>query len=153
MEDKVKAGGAEVYTNAMLAANAFYNITHYGNARAFYYCKIMGEYQSSPDLIDAQFRPMLLDMNLATQYYTQALNAAKTDEQKAKCYFMLAKCERNKFYNDSIYNKKGYQYGDNANLPEFLPWNGFKSLKQYNTTKFYQEAIRECGYFRSYSQK
>jgi hypothetical protein len=152
MEDKIKAG-TDVYTNAMLVANAFYNITHYGNARAFYENKITGEYHYSPFSIDDEFRTLLTNMTLATKYYTQALNAAKTDEQKAKCFFMLAKCERNKYYNDSIYVNKKYEYGNNANMPDFLAWNGFKSLKQYNTTKFYQEAIRECGYFRTYTQK
>lgn len=152
MEEKVKAGGAEVYTNAMLVANAFYNMTHYGNARAFYENQIVGSYHYSPFSIDSQFRALLTDMSQATKYYTLALNAAKTDEQKAKCYFMLAKCERNKYYNDNIYSRKEYQYGNNTSLPDFLPWNGFKSLKQYNTTKFYQEAIRECGYFRSWAK-
>jgi hypothetical protein len=152
MEDKVKTG-QEVYTNAMLLANAFYNITHYGNARAFYENKIVGEYHYSPFSIGNEFRNILTDMTLANKYYTQGLNAAKTDEQKAKCYFMLAKCERNKYYNDSMYINRTYEYGDNATLPDFKAWDGFKSLKQYKTTKFYQEAIRECGYFRTYSQR
>jgi hypothetical protein len=152
MEDKVKAG-TDVYTNALLLANAFYNITHYGNARAFYENKIVGEYHYSPFSIDDAFRVWATDMGLATKYYTQGLNAAKTDEQKAKCYFMLAKCERNKYYNDSLYVNKKYEYGDNANMPDFKAWDGFKSLKQYKTTRFYQEAIRECGYFRTYSQR
>lgn len=148
MEDKIKAG-TDVYTNAMLLANAFYNITHYGNARAFYENEIVGSYHYSPFSIDSAFRAWATDMSLASKYYTQGLAAAKTDEQKAKCYFMLAKCERNKYYNDNIYINKQYEYGNN--VPEFKPWDGFKSLKQYKTTKFYQEAIRECGYFSTYS--
>jgi hypothetical protein len=152
MEDKVKAG-QEVYTNAMLLANAFYNITHYGNARVFYENKIIGEYHYSPFSIADTFRLWATDMTLANKYYTQGLNAAKTDEQKAKCYFMLAKCERNKYYNDSLYIIPRYEYGGNANMPDFKAWDGFKSLKQYKHTKFYQEAIRECGYFRTYSQR
>jgi hypothetical protein len=152
MEDKINAG-QEVYTNAMLLANAFYNITHYGNARAFYENKIVGEFHYSPFSFDDAFRVWATDMTLANKYYTQGLNAAKTDEQKAKCYFMLSKCERNKYYNDSIYVNRKYEYGDDANLPDFKAWNGFRSLKQYKTTKFYQEAIRECGYFRTYSQR
>jgi hypothetical protein len=152
MEDKVKAG-QEVYTNAMLLANAFYNITHYGNARAFYENKITGAYHYSPYALEDAFRAWATDMTLATKYYTAGLNAAKTDEQKAKCYFMLAKCERNKYYNDSIYINKKYEYGNNATMADFKAWDGFKSLKQYKTTKFYQEAIRECGYFRTYSSR
>ena len=142
MEDKIKAG-TEVYTNAMLVANAFYNITYYGNARAFYECNV----------VDREFGSGPCDMEYATKYYTLALNNAKTDEQKAKCHFILAKCERNKYYNENIYNNKNYQYGDRGNLADFLAWDGFVALKQYQNTKFYQEAIKECGYFRTYSQK
>jgi len=152
MEDKIQTG-TDVYTNAMLVANAFYNITHYGNARAFYECRIMGGSHYSPFAIDAEFRGWLTNMELAIKYYTLALNAAKTDEQKAKCHFMLAKCERNKYYNENIFNKKENEYGDPGTLADSGPWNGFVSLKQYANTQFYKEAIKECGYFRTYTQK
>lgn len=152
MEDKIKAG-TDVYTNTMLLANAFYNITHYGNARAYYENKIVGEYHYSPYAIDDAFRTSVTDMTLASKYYTVGLNVAKTDEQKAKCYFMLAKCERNKYYNDSLYINKNYEYGYNNTIADWKAWDGFKSLKQYKTTKFYQEAIKECGYFRTYSRR
>ena len=151
MEDKIKAG-TDVYTNAMLVANAFYNLTHYGNARAFYECSVLGESYSSPFSIDSVFRVFLTDMKLATKYYSLALTSAKTDEQKAKCHFMLAKCERNQWYNKTVYNNSRYEYGDRG-LPDFLPWNGFKALQQYQNTQFYKEAIKECGYFRTYTQK
>jgi hypothetical protein len=152
MEDKIKAG-AEVYSNAMLVANAFYNITHYGNARAFYEGKVIGEWHYSPFSIDSVFRGLLTDMKMATKYYTLALNAAKTNEQKAKCHFMLAKCERNQWYNETIFKNNSSQWGDRSTLPDFLPWNGFKSLQQYSNTQFYKEAIKECSYFREYTQK
>jgi hypothetical protein len=152
MQDNIKAG-SEVYSNAMLLANAYYNLTHYGNARVFYEGNILGESQFSPYTIDSAFRGFATDMKLATKYYTMALKAAKTDEQKAKCHFMLAKCERNQWYNQTIYTNSNYEYGDRNKLPDFLPWNGFKSLQQYANTQFYKEAIKECGYFRSYSQK
>jgi hypothetical protein len=63
---------------------------------------------------------------------------------------MLAKCERNQWYNKTVYNNN--EYAD-RNLPDFLPWNGFKALQQYPNTQFYKEAIKECGYFRTYTQK
>jgi hypothetical protein len=151
MEDKIKTG-TDVYTNAMLVANAHYNLTHYGNARAFYECSVLGESHYSPFSIDSAFRDFLTDMKLATKYYTLALNAAKTDEQKAKCHFMLAKCERNQWYNKTVYNNSHNEYSDRGQ-PDFLPWNGFKALQQYQNTQFYKEAIKECGYFRTYTQK
>jgi hypothetical protein len=142
-----------VYTNAMLIANAFYNTTYYGNARAFYECKVADEYYFSPYNTGSALRTLPTAMELATKYYTLALNTAKTDEQKAKCHFMLAKCERNKYYSANIYNNKNYQYGDRGNLADFLAWDGFVALKQYANTQFYKEAIKECGYFRTYTQK
>ncbi|THU37099.1 hypothetical protein FAM09_19295 [Niastella caeni] len=151
MEDKIKAGN-DVYNNAMLVANAHYNITHYGNARAFYECRVLGEYHYSPYTIDSAFRRPLTDMKQAIKYYTLALTTAKTDEQKAKCHFMLAKCERNEWYNKTMFNNSKYEYGDRQSV-DFLPWNGFKSLQQYSNTQFYKEAIKECGYFRTYTQK
>jgi hypothetical protein len=148
MEDKIKAG-ADVYTNAILLANAYYNITWYGNARAFYDNKVDAPfYYSANSLENAPS-----NMDLATKYYTLGLNAAKTDEQKAKCHFMLAKCERNKYYDEKIFSNKESQYGDHSSQPDFLAWNGFVSLKQYANTQFYKEAIRECGYFKTYTRK
>lgn len=151
MEDKIKAG-ADVYTNAMLVANAFYNTTHYGNSRSFYECSVTGSDHSDPSVIDTIFRAGAIGMEPAKKYYTMALNVAKTDEQKAKCYFMLAKCERNQWYNETIYNNSKHEYGDHS-LPDFLPWNSFKALQQYQNTQFYKEAIKECGYFKTFTQK
>jgi hypothetical protein len=151
MDDNIQEG-KEVYSNCMLLANAYYNITHYGNARAFYECNVLGGGHSSPFSIDSVFRSFLTSMTLATKYYTQALGAAKTDEQKAKCYFMLAKCERNQWYNTTLYNNNSNEYSGDDQQPAFLPWNGFKSLQQLANTRFYKEAINECGYFKSYIQ-
>ena len=148
MEDKIKAG-TDVYTNAMLLANAYYNITWYGNARAFYDCKVDGPFYYSANFYDNA--PS--SMELATKYYTLGLKSAKTDEQKAKCHFMLAKCERNKYYDEKIFNNKDYRDGDHGTQPDFLAWNGFVSLKQYANTQFYKEAIKECGYFKTYVRK
>jgi hypothetical protein len=136
MQDKIKAN-EEVYNNALLLANAFYNITHYGNARAFYECAVIGSAHYSPTAIDSVFQKPLTSMALAGKYYTVALNAAKTDEQRARCQFMLAKCERNEWYNNS--------------RVDFKEWAGFKALKQqYGNTQFYKEALRECGYLQTY---
>jgi hypothetical protein len=153
MKDKI-AGGQDIYTNSILLGNAYYNLSHYGNARAFYECKILGSGQSDPFIIDSVFRPMLTDMKLATKYYTQALNAAQTGEQKAKCQYMLAKCQRNEWYNHTIYTDQKNQYGSNdTHRPDFIAWDGFKALNQYSNTQYYKDLIKECGYFRTYIKK
>ena len=150
IEDNIKAN-KDVHRNALLLGNAFYNITHYGNARAFYECDVIGSNYYAPYEIVNGIRNDLLSMTLATKYYTIALNAAQNDEQKARCHFMLAKCERNQWYNETLYIDN--EYHDNS-LGDFKAWNGFKTLQQqYANTQFFKEVINECGYFRTYIKK
>jgi hypothetical protein len=149
LKEKI-AAGADVYTNAILLANAQYNITHFGNDRAFYDCKVLGDEHSSPELIDSIFRDRLINMTLPLKYYTLALNAARTGEQRAKCQYLLAKCQRNQWYCRDLYRKfDTYDYSGQV----FTAFDGFKALKQYPNTSYYQEVLRECGYFRTYIQK
>ncbi len=152
LKDKVNAG-SDVYNNAMLLANAHYNISHFGNGRFFYESKILGSDQSDPSYIDSVFRKMLTGMNVATKYYTLSLQNAATDEQKAKCQYMLAKCQRNQWYFINIYSKGDSPYGRTENLPDFIAWDGFKALKQYSNTQYYKDVIKECGYFKTYSSR
>lgn len=148
MQDKI-AAKEEVYTNSLLLGNAFYNITHFGNARIFYESEISG-YGSTPYSFREPIKKMITDCSLAKMYYQKAFEAANNKEQKAKCIYMIAKCERNEYYNQ--------KYSAIANfweIPEekvnFIAFDGFVKLKtSYSDTKYYQEVIEECGYFRTY---
>jgi hypothetical protein len=150
LREKITAG-TDVYTNALLMGNAQYNITHYGNARVFYENKIMGSDHSMPESIDSVFRTPLMNMAAATKYYTLALNAAQTDEQRAKCQYLLAKCQRNEWYDKLFFSKEYSEYDYKG--PNFVAWDGFKALKQYPNTQYYKEVLKECGYFNSYIRK
>ncbi|MEO6314862.1 MAG: hypothetical protein ABIU63_14910 [Chitinophagaceae bacterium] len=149
LKDKLNAG-TDVYSNALLLANAAYNISHFGNARFFYEGKIIGLSPSSPTSIDSVFRSMLTGMEVASKYYNLCLQYAATDEQKAKCQYMLAKCQRNAWYFTTIY-KEDNPYSDKP--VDFIAWDGFKALKQYSNSQYYKEVIKECGYFKTYSLK
>jgi hypothetical protein len=151
MEDKI-AASEDVYNNALLLAHAHYNITHYGNARYFYESKVLGSGHYSPFAIDSVYKGFLTNMRNASKYYSLALKFAQTDEQKAKCHYMLAKCERNQWYNETFYNNSANEYGETTN-GDFRAWNGFQALKLLPNTQYYKEVIRECGYFRSYVRK
>lgn len=144
------AKNEDVYNNSLLLGNAFYNISHFGNARIFYEKNIVG-YGSSPTYFRDAMKRMIVDCSVSKMYYQKAFAAAANKEQKAKCIYLLAKCERNDFYNERYYfqNKNYWDfYGDKVN---FLAWNGFKTLeKEYSDTKYYQDVIRECGYFNTY---
>lgn len=155
MQEKV-ANNEDVYTNSILLGNAFYNITHFGNARLFYEGNIAG-YGSSPYYFRDNIREMITNCSVSKMYYEKAFAAAKNDEQKAKCQYMLAKCERNEYYNNKYDPSKSSwenTYASESREINFLAWNGFKNLKKsYSNTKYYQDVIAECGYFNTYVSK
>jgi hypothetical protein len=144
LEANVVAGN-DVYNNALLLGNAFYNMSHFGNARVFYEGHIMGFGHSSPHMITDCFRSQLLDCSLAKKYYRLSLSLASTDEQKVKLTYLLLKIERNEYY-VTMFNNPDYNQWDYADRP---PTN-FSVLKFYKDTKYYADIIKECGYFRSY---
>lgn len=142
MQQKI-ANNDDVYNNALLVGNAFYNASYFGNARAFYYNPIIGEYGNH---ISDEHQTMLLGMQNVKKYYELAQKHATTDEQKAKMAYMLAKVERNEFYNQIYFMKPDGYYGYGEVM--FKDWKGFKELRsQYAHTKYYKEVINECGYF------
>ena len=141
--------GEDVYNNSLLLANAYYNMSYFGNARVFYSGNIMNQNESND--IDTYYQPQLLNCSVANQYYQKAFDNAANDEQKVKCVYMMAKCVRNKFYTDRYFSK-GTFYGDSD--VHFLAWDGFKKLKaNYSMTKYYKDVLAECGYFESYVKK
>ncbi|MFD0699372.1 hypothetical protein [Myroides pelagicus] len=149
MKDKVERG-EDIYNNALLIGNAFYNTTHFGNARVFYTNSILNEYGGNSIL--SVNKPLLLSMKLAKKYYDIANSAATTDEQKAKLAYFSAKLERNEFYVEKYHNSD-YYMGAWYNDVMFKKWKGFKVLKEkYNNTKFYKEVINECEYFERYAR-
>ena len=150
MKDNITKGN-DVYNNAMLAGNAFYNISHYGNGRYFYESAVLGQGHYSPFAIDSVFVPMLTANSVATKYYKLALENAADDEQKAKCSYMLAKCARNEWYNRHYYTNKENEYGYDDKV--YIDWKIFDPLNQYSHTKYYQEILKECGYFNTYIKK
>jgi len=139
---EIVAKNGDFYTENILLGNAFYNMSFYGNARFFYDNKIINQYNTN--YLSDTYKNVLMSNAETEKYYSKALILAKNDEQKAKAIYLLTKIERNKFYLS----------------PAYIPWevdyvvfDGFKKLKQYSKTKYYQEVINECGYFRNVVQK
>ena len=149
MQEKIN-NNEDVYNNAILLGNAFYNITHFGNARLFYEGNIIG-YGGSPYNFKEKTKAMITNCSVSKMYYQKAFEAAANDEQKAKCQYMLAKCERNEYYNKKYYAITDWWQIEDDKV-NFLAWNGFKNLKnKYSKTQYYQDVIAECGYFNTYS--
>jgi hypothetical protein len=152
LQDNV-AKQTDVYTNSGVLGHAFYNITHFGNGRLFYEGNIAG-FGSSPEYFRDPIRDMITNCSLAKAYYQKAFTAAKTSEQKAKTQYMIAKCERNEYYNKKYYSLNLSTWDIQDDQTNFIAWQGFKNLKaNYSKTKYYKEIINECGYFRTYIQK
>ncbi|AFK01672.1 hypothetical protein Emtol_0518 [Emticicia oligotrophica DSM 17448] len=132
-------------------ANAYYNITNFGNARKFYQTSIAYNYDVNFDYLDYQsekergmLKSKIYDCQLAAIYYKKALEMSNNNEFKAMCTFMLAKCEQNEFYRIRPKDYKG----------DFKAGKYFAELKtNYKQTKYYQEIIHECGYFDTYINK
>ncbi|BAV04839.1 hypothetical protein SAMN05421788_11840 [Filimonas lacunae] len=143
------AAGKDVYSNALLLGNAYYNITHYGNARAFSESPIISA-GCCTEYIDSSYRFMLTSCASAEKYYQLASQNATNNEQRAKCAFLSAKCERNRFYN-WMYTQPESAKGtyDHPTLP---PAGKYFALlnSTYSNTAYYKEALKECGYFQDY---
>jgi hypothetical protein len=125
-------------------ANAYYNTSYFGNHRGF----ASEVFLQNPEL--SFYYPNLwmakpefyyyLQNDIALKYFNLAAQHSKDPEFIAKCMFRAAKCEQNNWIRN---------HGDQA------PYNGtkkyFNLLKQkYSHTDYFQEIIRECGYFKSY---
>lgn len=156
MQTEIKAG-KNIYRNAYLVANAYYNITYYGNARMFYETDPVMPGALSRYYYDGEEKmdDRLTSMRIAATYYELARKNAATNEQRARCTFMLSKCALNDIYGDTEF-KGGDRFTDLKGNQTVLNayYNYFTELKEkYNKTAYYKEALKECGYFREYADK
>jgi hypothetical protein len=156
MNAEIKAG-KNIYRNAFMTANAYYNITYYGNARLFYELDVVASDAMSRYYYDGEERmgDQYTAMAPAVKYYELARKNAATDEQRARCTFMLSKCALNEIYNDPAFNNPEKIADIKASQPVIdAYYNYFAELKgKYNKTAYFKEALKECGYFREYVDK
>ncbi len=90
-----KSNNAEYY---FLLANGYYNMTYFGNS-----WQLVSFNRKFPDWIfgiDRSLPKEFFDCSTAKEYYLKAMNASNDKEFAAKCCFMAAKCDQNKFYNE-----------------------------------------------------
>lgn len=151
LEKELKTNPEKRAENYFLLANAYYNITYFGNSwmavdfyRSYY-----------PD----SYSPNFLDCSKAEDYYLKAATLSKDKEFQAECFFMAAKCEQNRFYIDKGYfvNKIDYYPSDCERNPGIKKKNYrmyFNILQEnYSDTQFYKEALKECKYFNNFADK
>jgi hypothetical protein len=153
MQQEIKTG-KNIYRDAYLVANAYYNMTYYGNARLFYESDSVifsNMYYIDPDSLDRKY----MSMRMAEKYYQLARTNALNDEEKARCTFMLSKCALNEIYNHT--DKRTLDYGEYIEVPNPTDkknrsyYSYFDELKtKYSKTDYFREALQECGYFKKY---
>ena len=113
----------------IIADKSGYNLLNIGNPKKYYY-----------DL-----------SGTAGDYYQKVITLSMDKELNARCSYMLAKCELNKYYNQG--GTDTYLVPVNKDYSRERPNSeGFKMLKEdYSDTKFHTMIIKECSYFRDYS--
>lgn len=138
---KIDPKNAAIYYYRM--ANGYYNMTYFGSCRG-YFSDIGEQYMHvwfGPYMEQDTSIPAVMNCKIAEDYYVKAMNLAKNPELKAKCCFRAAKCEHNYFYQHIPKDFKG----------DFEAGKYFAMLKtDYSKTQYYQEIIKECGYFKTY---
>lgn len=149
-EEKINSKKADYYFHL---ANGIYQTSTYGNAWS------LVSYQWSS--YDNNARPSqywernYTQTKTAKEWYLKARELGSTPEFKAKCTFMLAKCEQKEFelkddmrwtYYESSHDNPFYQFA--------IQNKYFHQLKnQYQKTVFYQTAVRECTYLQDFISK
>jgi hypothetical protein len=148
------AQGKHLYENHLKLANAYYNTSYYGNVRAFSYNAIVWIDNTTEDNpLVGEFEAAYFSTEQALHHYTLAQEHAKNNEQRAWCAMQKAKCQRNHYYNGLPNLGRVYWYDEAHDWADFLEWEGFRELRDhYRKTKVYQQAIEECGYFRTYME-
>jgi len=122
-------------------ANGFYNMSYYGNGRDIYITKYQNlrAYNYLGYLSGNINFEKPLNTDAAERYYVRAFNLSSNREFKAKAAFMAAKAEQNRHYTSSK-DKSGHG-----------PQTHFDTLRtSFADTLYYQEILKECGYFRAY---
>lgn len=122
-------------------ANGCYNITYFGNSRAFYISDLFDRGSIYIDWRIPNPNDPIFDCSKAQEYYVKAMNLSHNPEFKAECAFMAAKCEQNNYY----------IHGEHTRGIDFKAGKYFKMLRDtYSLTAYYNEVISECGYFKTY---
>ncbi len=126
-----------------LLGNGYYNITWYGNSWS-----VLNYWRSSLwDYIYGPRQKIFTDCSKAQEYYVKAMNETKNKEFAAKCCFLAAKCEQNKYYNDvNILSNDQNPWIKKSKYKTFFN----KLADDYSKTKFYKEALQECKYFNTF---
>jgi hypothetical protein len=129
-----------------LLATGLYNMTFYGNSHCVFDSPLIDlsiysfeyGYNTEKKVKYSKF----LDCSKAMEYFNKASALSKDNEFKAKCCFMSAKCEQNNYFSSEDFS-----------YDHFIQSGDFYKLfsDYYSKTKYYNEVIKECGFFKKYA--
>ncbi len=131
-------------------ANCLYNFTFYGNSRSFYMItmnEISYNYYNNDNENQITNLP-IFDCSLSESYYRKAMEASSDREFKTRCLFMIAKCRQNEEYNLSNSGQDNMWLKDENFVARDTLFYALKTTM--SDTRYYQEIIQECGYFKTY---
>lgn len=164
---KISAGKDEQAAKAnFLLGNFYYNTSHWGYYRNFfyyeagnYYLSYLYGYNNTPEPSVKKYNyndgTGLISVNhpqKAYDYFLKAESVSSDNELKAKTVFQAAKCELDMFFQkqDDLY----FGYGGNYKLLYSTSTRPmFKRLKDnYAQTAYYKDIQSNCNYFKYYLQ-
>lgn len=88
--------------------------------------------------------------SLGHQHYQKVLQYSTDDELNARTLYMMAKCELNAYYNEEEQMTEAAE--KKIGFTNLKRKKSFKQLKaEYGHTKFNDFIIKECGFYRYYS--
>ncbi len=129
-------------TDNFLMANAWYNISDFGNSPMFakiYRCVVCVDPKALPKLQKAK------------EYYLKVLSLTSDRELRAKVYYQLMKIALGKKMIEKWKEEKYYIYGDFSPFKWVKDSDEYKDLyrelEKYKDTKYYKE-IKDCAGFQ-----
>jgi hypothetical protein len=135
---------------------AYYNMSYYGTSwGAIDYYRTGSAWHTPEDRYSdsyvAYFYPYgnreQTNVGRAYEYLSKAYDIARTQDREtaAKCAFWAAKCQQKMYYTSSDFRQTAY--GFRHTLPaEYLTYS--TALRSLSDTKYYEEVIKECRYFK-----
>jgi len=132
-----------------MLGNAWYNLSEYGwFVNTLHYLREGNDGRNHikgyDDWEDTKVASRMIEK--AVVYYDKAIEVATSDELKAKATFYKAKAAMcfEASWQDGKYVVSEF-CGDHS--------TNFEKLNTYKDTKFYKEIIKECTYFKAYTQR
>ncbi|MDQ8052961.1 MAG: hypothetical protein REI78_08030 [Pedobacter sp.] len=134
-------------------ANGVYQTSHYGNG--WYFISYIWNADELSRPIKYPFQLDYRQAKTAKAWYLKARSLSHDAEFRAKCTFMLAKCEQKRMSNLLFSNPQSpiwsWEYDSNQYLAMNQSNPYFKELKlDYAKTKFFKTAVGECSYLRDF---